>query len=56
MKHDAKSWECDVCKKSFTTKYFLRKHKRLHTGTRTRELTDRKIDRKRDRETERGID
>ncbi|XP_050729827.1 zinc finger protein 628-like isoform X2 [Eriocheir sinensis] len=27
-----KQWECDVCKKSFTTKYFLKKHKRLHTG------------------------
>lgn len=29
---DPKSWECDVCNKSFTTKYFLKKHKRLHTG------------------------
>ncbi|XP_055691608.1 zinc finger protein 429 [Lutzomyia longipalpis] len=28
----AKSWECDICAKSFTTKYFLKKHKRLHTG------------------------
>ncbi|XP_001359429.2 zinc finger protein 160 [Drosophila pseudoobscura] len=27
-----KVWECDVCTKSFTTKYFLKKHKRLHTG------------------------
>ncbi|EDV44300.1 uncharacterized protein Dana_GF16090 [Drosophila ananassae] len=27
-----KLWECDVCSKSFTTKYFLKKHKRLHTG------------------------
>ncbi|KAK3926163.1 Zinc finger protein 2 [Frankliniella fusca] len=30
--HDSKQWECDVCFKSFTTKYFLKKHKRLHTG------------------------
>lgn len=29
---DAKQWECDTCAKSFTTKYFLKKHKRLHTG------------------------
>ncbi|XP_062558411.1 zinc finger protein 628 [Armigeres subalbatus] len=28
----SKPWECDVCLKSFTTKYFLKKHKRLHTG------------------------
>ncbi|EDV94836.1 zinc finger protein 2 [Drosophila grimshawi] len=27
-----KNWECDVCTKLFTTKYFLKKHKRLHTG------------------------
>ncbi|GAB0099202.1 zinc finger protein 628 [Sergentomyia squamirostris] len=27
-----KVWECDICAKSFTTKYFLKKHKRLHTG------------------------
>ncbi|XP_030373722.1 zinc finger protein 721 [Scaptodrosophila lebanonensis] len=27
-----KIWECDVCAKNFTTKYFLKKHKRLHTG------------------------
>lgn len=27
-----KQWECDVCSKMFTTKYFLKKHKRLHTG------------------------
>lgn len=29
---DAKLWDCDICAKSFTTKYFLTKHKRLHTG------------------------
>ncbi|KPJ13724.1 Zinc finger protein 235 [Papilio machaon] len=29
---DGKQWQCDVCRKSFTTKYFLKKHKRLHTG------------------------
>lgn len=29
---DNKQWECDVCLKKFTTKYFLKKHKRLHTG------------------------
>lgn len=28
----SKSWVCDICTKSFTTKYFLKKHKRLHTG------------------------
>ncbi|KAF7279772.1 hypothetical protein GWI33_006755 [Rhynchophorus ferrugineus] len=27
-----KQWSCDVCAKMFTTKYFLKKHKRLHTG------------------------
>ncbi|XP_053659788.1 zinc finger protein ZFP2 [Anopheles marshallii] len=27
-----KQWECEVCRKSFTTKYFLKKHNRLHTG------------------------
>lgn len=32
VKHDNKQWECDVCSKMFTTKYFLKKHKRLHTG------------------------
>lgn len=31
-KNDNKQWQCDVCRKSFTTKYFLKKHKRLHTG------------------------
>ncbi|XP_026764224.2 zinc finger protein 502 [Galleria mellonella] len=29
---DNKQWQCDVCRKCFTTKYFLKKHKRLHTG------------------------
>ncbi|XP_050306791.1 zinc finger protein ZFP2 [Anthonomus grandis grandis] len=29
---DCKQWSCDVCAKMFTTKYFLKKHKRLHTG------------------------
>lgn len=24
--------KCDICSKRFTTKYFLKKHKRLHTG------------------------
>lgn len=24
--------ECDICNKHFTTKYFLKKHKRIHTG------------------------
>lgn len=29
---DGKHWVCEVCSKQFTTKYFLKKHKRLHTG------------------------
>lgn len=29
---DIKQWECEICSKVFTTKYFLKKHKRLHTG------------------------
>lgn len=31
-RNDNKQWQCDVCQKCFTTKYFLKKHKRLHTG------------------------
>ncbi|XP_017776882.1 PREDICTED: zinc finger protein 664-like [Nicrophorus vespilloides] len=31
-KTSVKQWSCDVCSKLFTTKYFLKKHKRLHTG------------------------
>lgn len=31
-RNENKQWQCDVCKKCFTTKYFLKKHKRLHTG------------------------
>lgn len=30
--NEGKQWVCDVCSKQFTTKYFLKKHKRLHTG------------------------
>ncbi|XP_058803381.1 zinc finger protein 184-like isoform X2 [Phymastichus coffea] len=30
--HDTKQFECDICSKMFTTKYFLKKHKRLHSG------------------------
>ncbi|KAL7294544.1 hypothetical protein TKK_0012071 [Trichogramma kaykai] len=30
--HDSKQWECDVCCKLLNTKYFLKKHKRLHSG------------------------
>lgn len=32
IKNENKQWQCDVCQKCFTTKYFLKKHKRLHTG------------------------
>ncbi|KAG6453318.1 hypothetical protein O3G_MSEX008090 [Manduca sexta] len=32
QRNDNKQWQCDVCRKCFTTKYFLKKHKRLHTG------------------------
>ncbi len=31
--NNSKHWECEICHKSFTTKYFLKKHNRLHTGT-----------------------
>ncbi|CAD0195403.1 unnamed protein product [Chrysodeixis includens] len=31
-RNDNKQWQCEVCRKCFTTKYFLKKHKRLHTG------------------------
>ena len=27
-----KQWDCSFCGKKFTTKYFLKKHIRLHTG------------------------
>lgn len=30
--NDDRVHECDICCKRFTTKYFLKKHKRLHTG------------------------
>ena len=30
--HDGKKWNCDECGKMFSTKYFLKKHKHLHTG------------------------
>lgn len=33
---DEKTFECTTCSKSFTTKYFLKKHKRLHTGVKRR--------------------
>lgn len=29
---DEKTFDCTTCSKKFTTKYFLKKHKRLHTG------------------------
>lgn len=29
---DDRIHKCDICNKCFTTKYFLKKHKRLHTG------------------------
>ncbi|XP_065349218.1 zinc finger protein 551-like [Cloeon dipterum] len=34
FKWDNKQWECEVCGKKFTTKYFQKKHQRLHTGER----------------------
>lgn len=30
--NDDRTHECDICNKRFTTKYFLKKHKRIHTG------------------------
>ena len=30
--HEGKMWDCSYCGKKFTTKYFLKKHRRLHTG------------------------
>lgn len=30
--NDDRVHKCDICNKRFTTKYFLKKHKRLHTG------------------------
>uniref|UniRef100_A0A1B0GH81 Putative zinc finger protein 2 n=1 Tax=Lutzomyia longipalpis TaxID=7200 RepID=A0A1B0GH81_LUTLO len=39
----AKSWECDICAKSFTTKYFLKKHKRKSFRQRVSYLVHRRI-------------
>lgn len=30
--NDDRTHVCDICNKRFTTKYFLKKHKRIHTG------------------------
>ena len=32
--HETRQWDCTTCGKKFTTKYFLKKHRRLHTGGR----------------------
>lgn len=36
---DEKTFDCSTCSKSFTSKYFLKKHKRLHTGVSNTSIT-----------------